>query len=540
MQRIALYLCTLLLALSLPHANALAGSGGGKCSSLKSVKFNKTTDAKYADVLKDYFAGCDPPLNVRPGGGKGIEPGTDDATGAGTSITSWRAPDDPPNEGPGGSGSSGGSGSTGGGSQFPTYPGGCQTAQPADTTTDTDGDGTPDATDTDDDGDGTPDTDEDTDGDGIPDGEEDAETPSPECFCPTEGARQTLGTATLTCGGAIPLTGLEGRIVNLQDDPQFLVLVDNKRVQFFRKNGTNYQLASTHEIPPFLCRMEDRVDPATGLTVQVKVQDGTLPNGLPQLFSYNTTQNTLYIKMDVLGTGNLEDEFSADSQSLRVPLLNGAPQLPEGDTNGDGDLTECDLTNGNVVTAPQNTGFFTSLTLDEQDCMQEQLNLGGNCSGQLIQYNLDDPTVILPENATTGIATVQGSDIIMVQTNTNGILYAKQGSVYRLPSTGVYFFEDGVSMLYEGDPALPEDDRDLFIEGPAEINAAATSVVLPNGGEMTTGEGESQTYSAGATVDVTIFGPGYIVRPQKTIQTRSTMEYPAMNSSYIRSPANPQ
>jgi hypothetical protein len=282
--------------------------------------------------------------------------------------------------------------------------------------------------------------------------------------------------------------------------------------------------------------MEDQVDPQTGATIQVKVQDGTLPNGYPQLFSYNSSQNTLYIKMDVLATGDPQDEFGPESQSLRVPLINGVPQIPEGDTDGDGDLTECDLSNGNLVPSPQNTGFFTSLTLDEQDCVQEQINLGGACNGQLLQYNLDDPTVVMPEGTVTATFTVQGSNIIMVQTNTNGILYSKYGSTFRLPSSGIYFFQDGVTMLDEGDPDVPEDDQTLVIYGPAEIDAASTSVVLPNGGILSNGAGDTQTLSPGATVDTTSFGPGYIVQPEKTIQTRSTMEYPAMNSSYIRSP----
>jgi hypothetical protein len=95
-------LATLLITLCMlwnSDAYASSSGSGGSSNCKFSEPFNQTWKVKYKDILKCYMKGMDPPVNWRPGGSTGTVEGSRGATNSPTSITAWRAPEDPPNSG---------------------------------------------------------------------------------------------------------------------------------------------------------------------------------------------------------------------------------------------------------------------------------------------------------------------------------------------------------------------------------------------------------------------------------------------------------
>lgn len=533
-------------------------SSGGNCSSTK--------DMKYADFLKCYYKGEPPPLESRPGGGRGTVAGSLNPNAAATNITGWRSPENPPIEGGNGVSSafnnflnnfqnfikksSGGSGSGGGGSGAGSGGGsnGCPPGSSASSSSGSSNTSTTSANasgnNTTADASGSGSTNSST--QGCPPSSSDPGRPVPDAgFCPVEGDRVALSNASYACGGAIPITGMSKRINNLQDSPIALSIVDDGVYLFnyFRKDNAKqiYALGKQYKLPRFLCRYEDITD-ENGIIKRVKVKDIDIPPPLAQLYSYNSTTQAIYLKLKTLNANfafTLEEEFLTKNKTLLIPIRNNMPYVPKDDENNDGDLEECDLTKDYYVDEPRNTAFLSILPFEERVCDQGQYYLADSCERQFIMFNADDPTIVMPENTSVEVYPVEGRNEVMVSTNRNSQMMLKYSSLVRLGTFGKFFFSDGAAIIRIGDPLLTQDDRRLWIGAPTEINSGTSVVQLPKGGwEENAGGVHTQEYPEGSSINVT-YGLPFIVTPQGIMQTRSTMEYPTLNTSYIRKPVNP-
>ena len=501
------FLSCILISVCIFNANIAHAQSAGNCKTMK--------DMKYADFLKCYYKGEPPPLESRPGGGRGTVEGSRNPNAAATNITGWRSPEDPPIEGGNGvsqalnnflnnfqnfikkGNSGGGSGSSSGS--------GSGTGQPTSTN----------------------------------------KADADKGFCPVEGERVALSESSYACGAAIPITGMTNRINNLQDNPYALAIIDDGVYQFnyFRKDTAmkKYAAVKQYKLPRFLCRWEDETD-ENGIITRVKVKDIDIAPPLAQLYSYNLANQAIYLKLKTLKTNfpyDLEQEFLTKNKTLLIPIKNNMPYVPKDDENNDGNLEDCDLTQTYYVDEPRNTGFFSVIPFDERVCDQGQYYLADSCEGQFITYNADDPTIIAPENTTVNAYPVEGRPEVMINTNRNSQMQIKYPSLIRLGAQGMYYFSESAAITRIGDPLLSQDDRQLSIAAPAVIDASTSVVHLANGGKEEDEGGETlKEYPANTSINLN-YGLPHIVYPQGVMQTRSTMEYPTLDTSYIRKPVNP-
>lgn len=369
-------------------------------------------------------------------------------------------------------------------------------------------------------------------------------------FCSVEGDRESLISQPLECGGAIPAPAMQNRIINLMDDPSSLVLIDANQYwfHFFVRDEENsrYKRETTQAqspihtagtpLPNFLCRWEQICDGEGNCTMR-KVKDIDIPPPLAQTFSYNQNLQTLYIKLKSFLPLTLEDEFVTRNKVLRVPIVGGRPYVPKADENGDGDLSECDLTAEYYVDEPVNTQFLGMVPYFEQNCDRGQYFLSGKCSPDILMFDKDNPTIIAPEGSSVKFYAVQGRNEVMAANNQNSLLMIRYPSLLRLGGTGSYFFPEGATAKYVGNPLETKDNQYLTILPPATVGANTNRVTLANGGWIENIEGDRPVeYSPGAIANLSTWENPLYVQPQGVMEIRSTMHFPTYRSSYIRTP----
>lgn len=360
-------------------------------------------------------------------------------------------------------------------------------------------------------------------------------------FCPVEGDRVAMTTQHLSCGGSVPAPALSNRITNLMDNPYGLGLVDEGQYWFhyYEKDviKKRYRHVKSYKLPTFLCRMEN-VCNASGVCSMQKVKDIDIPSPLPQLFSYNTTLNTFYIKLKSPDAYDLEEAFTGNSKVLRVPIIAGKPYIPKADENGDGDLSECDLTSNYYVNEPVNTQFLSILPFYENACSRGEFYLGGNCLSKILTFDKEHPTIVAPEDSILGFFPVEGRKEVMVSSSKAGMLVMRDQSLVRLGGSGPYFFPEGATVKYFAQTQL--DGMSLWIQPPATVNANSNQVTVPNGAWVKSFDGEkTDEYAAGTTVNLKNWGSPLYVTPHSMMELRNTMDYPTYRNSYIRLPISP-
>lgn len=360
-------------------------------------------------------------------------------------------------------------------------------------------------------------------------------------FCPVEGDRVAMSTQHLSCGGAVPAPALSGRITNLMDNPYGLVLIDDSQywLHYYEKDAINkrYAQIKSYKLPRFLCRMEN-VCNASGVCAMQKVKDIDIPPPLPQTFSYNGSLNTLYIKLQSPDAYDLEDAFTSNGKVLRVPIIGGKPYVPKADENGDGDLSECDLTSNYYVTEPVNTQFLSILPFHEDACSRGEFYLGGSCLSKILTFDKEYPTIVAPEDSVLGFFPVEGRKEVMVSSSKAGMLVMRDQSLVRLGGNGPYFFPEGATVEYFARTQL--DGMSMWIQPPATVNANSNQVTVPNGAWVKSFDGEkTDEYAAGTTVNLKNWGSPLYVTPHSMMELRNTMDYPTYRNSYIRLPVSP-
>lgn len=360
-------------------------------------------------------------------------------------------------------------------------------------------------------------------------------------FCPVEGDRVAMTTQHLSCGGSVPAPALSNRITNLMDNPYALGLIDEGQYWFhyYEKDviKKRYRQVKSYKLPTFLCRMEN-VCNASGVCSMQKVKDIDISAPLPQLFSYNTTLNTLYIKLKSSDAYDLEDAFTANTKVLRVPIIAGKPYIPKADENGDGDLSECDLTSNYYVNEPVNTQFLSILPFYEDACSRGEFYLGGSCLSKILTFDKEHPTIVAPEDSVLGFFPVEGRKEVMVSSSKAGMLVMRDQSLVRLGGSGPYFFPEGATVKYFAQAQL--DGMSLWIQPPATVNANSNQVTVPNGAWVKSFDGEkTDEYAAGTTVNLKNWGSPLYVTPHGMMELRNTMDYPTYRNSYIRLPISP-
>lgn len=495
-------------------ANAANAAAAADCAALSSVKRNETYKQNPEDVLQCMQRGWDPPVEWRANGGKntGIKVG---GTG-GFIYNTVRAPE----QSPGQLNSPWSINNWLMNFSMNIPPWGNL------------GDG-------------------DTNGDGKPDIDPSASCKVVNDQGDTFGQKQPVSgnmSATLTCGGALPLAGYQ---MTLNPGANYLFATESGSYSYwvYKRNGNSYSQVASGTLPTYLC---EKKNGKMKKTVDLKP-------AVAQMITYADGAPSMAVRLQPQYPGDVFDPFEMDPNDpdevqeryLVVPLKNGMPQVPtnckdesdyykpiggipgavvvQGSTAAICTGSNCSSNNGGATsTGPASCDVATLNPTAASQSQQDNV-----CQGSTLFVPLDRPNLVYPPGSTPVTLAIQGRTAVMAQTMQGSSIYAQSDTLFYFGAGGSQF------TLPEGGTMLLDNGGQLQMNAPATLFPSSKAVTLTNGGTVTNQFGQTvQTIPPGGSISPPAPFP-FAVRVGRNVDMPAGYYVPTAANPYIRLPVIP-
>jgi len=334
----------------------------------------------------------------------------------------------------------------------------------------------------------------------------------------TFGERITLSSLpnrTLTCGGAVSLTGVP---FTTTPNANRLVMIGGGAYEmkvFELVPTTNqFELKDVVPLPQYLCRQ-------VGTTMQKSVD---LRPPVSQIFAYSGSTTSLSVRLEVEPGKNPFNPFDPDTDALPekyliVPIEGGLPK----------NLTACEKETDYYKSTLPLSNAFSVIPSNNYDCNVGTLYpSGASCSKMLLITVADEPELVHQPGVSAQFTAIKDFGEVMTKSSANSVLNFGEGSLIRISTSGLKF------TLPDGGVIPLRDGNYLTMSGSVDIMGG--TLTLHGGGEIDDASGKKiSDYSAGATVTPNADFP-YLIKPRGRVGLPDGLVLPGKSGGYLRLP----